>query len=190
LGSRTGPRGGVLLLVILGSPVVVLGLIILLRIAGIAIPSWLVWLVAGVAQIGLLLLGIRLAFKPWNQRVEEQRRILATGAAGEAVVQSFKATGMWIKFAAHTRQLEMELDLVIAVGGHRPYRVSHRTYIPEELVSLLTRERPLPVKVDSADPSKIAIDWCAARQLRRPDTTGPQTEVTWLPRGKWSLHRR
>jgi hypothetical protein len=88
------------------------------------------------------------------QGSKDQERILAEGMAGEAVI-----VGMGTP-ARGAQQYDLDLDLEVHVGGRAPYRVANQFMVPAS--AQLGQGVRLPVKVDQADPAKIAIDWRSA----------------------------
>lgn len=83
-----------------------------------------------------------------------EKEILALGAPTKAVVQGFATPVPDDRFA-----MEIPLD-VHPPGGGDPYRVNYR-FPTVRMKAALSVGMEVPVKVDPADPSRIAMQWDA-----------------------------
>jgi hypothetical protein len=81
-------------------------------------------------------------------------QLLATGLAGRATITGLTQTGVYLN---HNPQISM--DLTVDVPGRAPYPVNHREFVPLMMVGRLSSGAPLSVRVDPANPQRIAIDW-------------------------------
>ena len=81
--------------------------------------------------------------------------ILASGTPAKAVVKSFGMPSTTEKFA-------MTIDLEIHAGGSEPYVVTY-TYPTARQKAPMTPGMEIPVKVDPADPSRVAVQWDALK---------------------------
>jgi hypothetical protein len=81
-------------------------------------------------------------------------QLLQTGVPGTATLNQFRDTGMTVN-----DNPTVELDLTVQTEGGQPTHVVHSEMIPRLLIPRLVPGASLPVRVDAADPNKIAIDW-------------------------------
>lgn len=107
-------------------------------------------IVLGIGVVGLIplvigLMGIRAA--------SQQDRILRTGIAGTAQVQSIEQTGTRVN-----DQPEVEFTLLVSLPGRDPYPAKRTEIVPMILLNRLG-DAVLPVRVDPADPATVVIAW-------------------------------
>ena len=103
----------------------------------------------GLTGVGLFLWGRR-----WAKGYKDAQRIRTTGVPGQATIQGMRQTGVYLN-----EQPQIELNLQVQTQMHGPYQVTVREYVPLMLLGTLSSGRPLPVKVDPADPQKLVIEW-------------------------------
>jgi hypothetical protein len=51
------------------------------------------------------------------------------------------------------------MNLMVALPGRAPYPVNHREVVPMIMLGRLSNGAPLAVRVDPANPQRVAIDW-------------------------------
>jgi hypothetical protein len=68
-----------------------------------------------------------------------------------------RQTGVYLN-----EQPQIELNLQIQTHMHGPYQATTREYVPLMLLGMLSSGRPLPVKVDPANPSNFVVEWESA----------------------------
>jgi hypothetical protein len=105
--------------------------------------------ILGVTGIGLFLWGRR-----WAKGYKEAQRLRMSGVPGQATILGMRQTGVYLN-----EQPQIELNLQVITQMHGPYQVTVREYVPLMLLGTLGSGRPLPVKVDPADPQKLVIEW-------------------------------
>jgi hypothetical protein len=105
----------------------------------------------------LLSMGLMLWAWRWSKRAAEASRLRATGVAGQATILGMRQTGVYLN-----EQPQIELNLQIQTHMHGPYQATTREYVPLMLLGTLTGGRPLPVKVDPANPMNFVIEWESA----------------------------
>jgi hypothetical protein len=106
----------------------------------------------GLTGIGLFLWGRR-----WAKGYKDAQRLRTSGVPGQATIQGMRQTGVYLN-----EQPQIELNLQVQTQMHGPYQVTVREYVPLMLLGTLSSGRPLPVKVDPADPQKLVIEWESA----------------------------
>ena len=112
-------------------------------------PFTLTAAILGVTGIGLFLWGRR-----WARGYQEAQRLRMSGVPGQASITGMRQTGVYLN-----EQPQIELNLQVQTEMHGPYQVTVREYVPLMLLGTLGAGRPLPVKVDPADPQKLVIEW-------------------------------
>ena len=112
-------------------------------------PFTLTAAILGVTGIGLFLWGWR-----WARGYKEAQRLRMSGVPGQATILGMRQTGVYLN-----EQPQIELNLQVQSEMHGPYQVTVREYVPLMLLATLGSGRPLPVKVDPADPQKLVIEW-------------------------------
>lgn len=108
--------------------------------------------ILGVTGVGLFLWGRR-----WARGYQEAQRLKMSGVPGQATIIGMRQTGVYLN-----EQPQIEMNLQVQTQMHGPYQVTVREYVPLMLLGTLSSGRPLPVKVDPADPQKIVIEWESA----------------------------
>jgi hypothetical protein len=86
----------------------------------------------------------------------DRDRILASGLSGQGVVVAHSTPERGAQW------FNMDIDLEVHVGGRRPYRVNSMYMVPAG--ATIGEGATLPIKVDTIDPSKIAIDWQSVKR--------------------------
>jgi hypothetical protein len=105
--------------------------------------------ILGVVGLGLIWFGMRSGAK-----ADEAERIAATGIAGQATIVGLTQTGVFLN-----DNPQVGIDLMVTIPGRQPYPAHLKQFIPLILLGRLANGAALPVKVDSADPSKVVIGW-------------------------------
>jgi hypothetical protein len=123
-------------------------------IAGFLIPEvedgfMLTAAILGVVGLGLLLWG-----RKWQKAAREADRIRIQGVAGSATITGMRQTGVTLN-----EQPQIELQLQVSTEMHGAYPVTVKEYVPLMLLGALSSGRPLPVKVDPANPQRVIIEW-------------------------------
>lgn len=108
--------------------------------------------ILGITGFGLFLWGRR-----WAKGYKDAQRLRTSGVLGQATIQGMRQTGVYLN-----EQPQIELNLQVQTQMHGPYQVTVREYVPLMLLGTLSSGRPLPVKVDPADPRKLVIEWESA----------------------------
>jgi hypothetical protein len=103
----------------------------------------------GLTGLGLFLWGGR-----WAKGYHEAQRLRTSGVPGQATIVGMRQTGVSLN-----EQPQIELNLQVQTQMHGPYQITVREYVPLMLLGTLSSGRPLPVKVDPADPQKLVIEW-------------------------------
>lgn len=88
--------------------------------------------------------------------------VLRDGAPGTAVI-TFIADGNRGNDSTHLVYLELD----VSVGGPAPYPVRTGEYLTAASTGTVSPGRELVVKVDRADPQRVAVDWDQSLRLRR-----------------------
>jgi hypothetical protein len=130
---------GVFLVVGLMNPILRFGFVLTAAILG------------GVAIL-LLLWG-----RKWQKGYAEAQRIKAQGVPGQATIMSMRQTGVYVN---EQPQIELRLQVQDEMYGSR--QVAMKEYVPLMLLGTLSSGRPLPVKVDPANPNNVVIEWESA----------------------------
>jgi Protein of unknown function (DUF3592) len=130
---------GVFLVVGLMNPILRFGFVLTAAILG------------GVAIL-LLLWG-----RKWQKGYAEAQRIKAQGVPGQATIMSMRQTGVYVN---EQPQIELQLQVQDEMYGSR--QVTMKEYVPLMLLGTLSSGRPLPVKVDPANPNNVVIEWESA----------------------------
>lgn len=106
------------------------------------------------AFLGLTGLGLFLWGRRWAKGYKDAQQLRTSGVPGQATIQGMRQTGVYLN-----EQPQIELNLQVQTQMHGPYQVTVREYVPLMLLGTLSSGRPLPVKVDPADPQKLVIEW-------------------------------
>jgi hypothetical protein len=112
----------------------------------------------GLTGIGLFLWGRR-----WARGYKDAQRLRTSGVPGQATITGMRQTGAYLN-----EQPQIELNLQVQTQMHGPYHVTVREWVPLMLLGTLSSGRPLPVKVDPADPQKLVIEWEGAMSSGMP----------------------
>jgi hypothetical protein len=80
-------------------------------------------------------------------------------------------TGLFVK-----ENPQVGIDLTVSVPGRTPFPAHVQQIVPLILLGRLVSGAILPVKVDSADPSKVVIEW-GGPSAAMPAPTGPGSET-------------
>jgi hypothetical protein len=142
---------GVFLVIGLLNPILTFGFVLTAAILG------------GVAIL-LLLWGRR-----WQRGYAEAQRIKSQGVAGQATIVGMRQTGMYVN---EQPQIELQLQVQDQMYGAR--QVTLKEYVPLMMLGTLSSGRPLPVKVDPANPNNVVIEWESA-MAGRISMAGPPT---------------
>ena len=84
----------------------------------------------------------------------DTNRLLAEGISGQGVIVSHGVPERGAQW------FNLDIELEVHVSGRQPYRVNNQYMVPSG--ATLGQGVTLPIKVDSEDPAKIAIDWKSA----------------------------
>jgi hypothetical protein len=79
------------------------------------------------------------------------------GVSGTATILGMRQTG-----AQLNDQPQIELRLQVSTQMHGAYEVTLKEWVPLMLLGTLSSGRPLPVKVDPANPQRVIIEWESA----------------------------
>jgi hypothetical protein len=109
-------------------------------------------LTAGI--LGLTGLGLLVWARKWGKAAAEAERIKAQGVPGTATILGMRQTGVQLN-----EQPQIELKLQVSTQMHGAYEVTLKEWVPLMLLGALSSGRPLPVKVDPANPQRVIIEW-------------------------------
>jgi hypothetical protein len=109
------------------------------------------------AILGVLSVGLLLWARRWARGYKEAQRLRTSGVPGQAQIMSMRQTGVYMN-----EQPQVQLSLQVPTEMHGPYQTTVTEYVPLMLLGMLSAGRPLPVKVDPADPQKLVIEWESA----------------------------
>ncbi|MGH2711761.1 MAG: hypothetical protein ACRDH9_11225 [Actinomycetota bacterium] len=109
-------------------------------------------LTAGI--LGAVSLGLLVWARKWGKAAAEAERIKAQGVPGTAQIVGMRQTGMQLN-----EQPQVELQLKVSTQMHGEYDVTLKEWVPLMLLGALSSGRPLPVKVDPANPQHVIIEW-------------------------------
>lgn len=112
------------------------------------------------AILGATGLGLFVWARKWQRAAAEAERIKMQGVAGSATILGMRQTGVTLN-----EQPQIELRLQITTQMQGPYEVSIKEYVPLMLLGTLSSGRPLPVKVDPANPERVIIEWESAGSM-------------------------
>lgn len=88
-------------------------------------------------------------------------RILRNGLPGRATIQSMSTPGRGATWT------NVAMTLTVLVEGMTPYEVEDQWWVKHD--ATLGFGLSLPVRVDEGDPTRVAIDWDAAREEEAAD---------------------
>jgi hypothetical protein len=97
-----------------------------------------------------------LLMKKLGGQQKENDRILQTGMPAQARVLQLQHTGASVSFGAH-RHLKLIIAMEVHVQGGQPYQVQAEQLISELLLPSIQPGAWLQVRVDPANPHKVAI---------------------------------
>lgn len=151
--------------------------------AGFFIASWLFpetrgGLVPPGAILGVVGLGLFFWARKWQRAVADAERIKSQGVAGTATILGMRQTGTTLN-----EQPQIELRLQVSTQMHGAYEVMVKEYVPLMLLGTLSSGRPLPVKVDPADPQSVIIEWESAGGMGGPVIGQPAPALAQPPTG-------
>lgn len=106
--------------------------------------------VVGVVAVFMMLVDISRASA---EEAAARRRLWTEGTPARARIVTLKATGSHLK-----KDPVVELDLEVLAPGQEPYRVPIRTVVSQLAIPRVQPECQLDVRVDPADPKRVAID--------------------------------
>jgi hypothetical protein len=106
--------------------------------------------------------------RKWQKGYAEAQRIKAQGVPGQATIMSMRQTGVYVN---EQPQIELQLQVQDEMYGSR--QVTLKEYVPLMLLGTLSSGRPLPVKVDPADPNNVVIEWESAMSGGMPMVGAP-----------------
>ena len=109
------------------------------------------------AILGVVALGLIFWARKWSRASAESDRIRTQGVPGQAQITGMRQTGVYIN-----EQPQVELQLQVSTQMHGAYPVTVKDIVPLMMIGTLSSGRPLPVKVDPANPQRIVIEWESA----------------------------
>ena len=133
------------------------------------------------AILGATGLGLFVWARKWQRAAADAERIKTQGVAGTAMILGMRQTGVTLN-----EQPQIELRLQVSTQMHGAYEVTVKEYVPLMLLGTLSSGRPLPVKVDPANPQRVIIEWETAGSLGATMGGTPmagQTIVAQQPQG-------
>jgi hypothetical protein len=125
--------------------------------------------------LGVVALGLLVWARKWSRAAAEAQRIKMQGVPGTATILGMRQTGVQLN-----EQPQIELRLQVATQMHGPYEVTLKEWVPLMLLGTLSSGRPLPVKVDPANPQHVIIEWENAGGMGMP-VAGMPTAVPGMP---------
>jgi hypothetical protein len=135
------------------------------------------------AILGVLSVGLLLWARRWARGYKEAQRLRTFGVPGHAQIMSMRQTGV-----SMNEQPQVQLNLQVQTEMHGPYQTTVTEYVPLMLLGMLSTGRPLPVKVDPADPQKLVIEWESAMSGGMP-VAGMQPGLPATPRASADTSR-
>jgi hypothetical protein len=108
----------------------------------------------GVGGLACLLLGV--LFMKGGGKLLGNDPLLATGVPATAVIRAVRDTGITLQAGVYAI-LEFNLEVSSAMGSQ--YQVTCRSTVPRIALSMVGIGKQVAVRVDPADPNRIAIDW-------------------------------
>jgi hypothetical protein len=125
-----------------------------LLVLGAVIPGAAGGMFLTGAILGVTGLLLALWARSWSRAFAKAQRIKATGVTGSARIVGMRQTGV-----SMNDQPQIELNLEVTTSMQGPYQVVMKEYVPLMLIGTLSSGRPLPVKVDPANPNTVIIEW-------------------------------
>ncbi len=157
---------GVILLAVGGGMAVALG--------GIPFAGGMMLLTGGIlAAVGIALIVIGIIV---GQRAAKTDQLLQTGVPGSAAITGLTQTGMYFN-----ENPQVRMQLLVNVPGQAPYAASHTEVVPLILLGRLTSGAPLAVRVDPADPSRLAVDWGSSGFVAGMPAMGGMSAMGGMP---------
>jgi hypothetical protein len=123
--------------------------------------------ILGVLSIGLLLWG-----RKWQRGYAQAQRIKTQGVSGQATIVGMRQTGVYVN---EQPQVELQLQVQDQMYGSR--QITVKEYVPLMMLGTLSSGRPLPVKVDPANPTNVVIEWESALSGRMPVVGVPAGQI-------------
>ncbi len=150
-GSTFG-RYSRLYLIVLGAIFLIAGLIVIPTLGGIPYAGGGMVLMGGIfAAVGAILIVIGIVI---GRGAAATDGLLATGIPAAATITGLTQTGMYLN-----DQPQVSMDLTVNLPGRAPYQAKHHEFVPLILLGRLTSGAPLSVRVDPANPQRLAVDW-------------------------------
>ena len=147
--STTGRRSGrILLVVALFELALACGSLLVVGLVPGAREGMLI-AVGILGSTGIVLVVVAIVLL---RRAAATDRISAMGVAGTGQIMGLRQTGVLIN-----GQPQVEMDLLVTVMGHSPYRVKVKEIVP--LIMLNRLQGTLPVRVDPARPQTVVVQW-------------------------------
>jgi len=106
---------------------------------------------------GITLFFVYKMFSGMKQGQQARNELLTTGAPAQAQIEQVSMGGM-VTTVGVRRSLQMTLVLSVQREEAEPYSVSLTTMVPEMAMAALQPGTAVPVRVDPAEPSRVAID--------------------------------
>jgi len=91
-----------------------------------------------------------------NDSSGERSQILTDGIPGQGVIVAHGTPERGAQW------FNLDIDLEVHVSGRQPYRVNNTYMVPAG--ATIGQGVTLPIKVDTNDPARIAIDWDASQR--------------------------
>jgi hypothetical protein len=113
------------------------------------------YLTAGI--LALVAVGLLTWGRKWSKGYAEAQRIKTQGVAGQATITGMRQTGVSVN-----DQPQMELHLQVEDQMYGSRQITVKEYVPLMMLGALSSGRPLPVKVDPANPNNVVIEWESA----------------------------
>jgi hypothetical protein len=110
---------------------------------------YLTAIILGITGVMLVLVGIKA-----KGRYAEAERLKSTGLDASGAITGLEQTGVTMN-----DQPQVKISMMVTVAGREPYPVMVKEYVPMMLLGRLTNGMPLALKVDSANPQNVVIDW-------------------------------
>ncbi len=124
------------------------------------------------AILGLLSIGLLVWGRKWQRGYAEAQRIRTQGVAGQATIVGMRQTGVYVN---EQPQVELRLQVQDQMYGSR--QITVKEYVPLMMLGTLSSGRPLPVKVDPANPSNVVIEWESALSGGMPMAGAPMGQT-------------
>jgi hypothetical protein len=127
--------------------------------------------ILGIVAVGLLVWG-----RKWQKGYAEAQRVRAQGVPGQATILGMRQTGVHVN---EQPQIELQLQVQDQMYGSR--QVTMKEYVPLMMLGALSSGRPLPVKVDPANPNNVVIEWESALSGGMPMGAPMQAGASAMP---------